>query len=133
MPHSSRLSASSVRRSAPRARAQRGADRQLPFAANRARQNQVRDIRAGDHEHQRGGREQHEQNRSRPRRDLIAQPDRLDAEVGLRRIRFGMLLDDRGVHGAQLGARRLRSEPGASRPNSSVIRCSRPVTIVADR
>ena len=44
-----------------------------------------------------------------------------------------MLLDNRAVHGAQLGARRVEVGAGASRPKSSVIRCTRPSTIVADR
>ena len=131
-PHSSRLSASSVRRSARPAGAERRADRQLAFAPHRSREDQVRDVRAGDDEDQRRRREQHQQHGARRRGDLIAQPHRVDAEVGLRRIRLGMLLRRIArVNRAQLGARRSRSAPGASRPNSSVIRCTRPSTIVA--
>ena len=44
--------------------AQRRADRQLAFAAHRARQNQVRDVGAGDDEDQYRGRQQHQQHRS---------------------------------------------------------------------
>ena len=114
--------------------AERRADRQLPFAANRPRQNQVGDVRAGDDEHQRRGREQHQQNGSRRRRDLVAQPHRVDAKVGLRRIRFGMLAaPSRRAPRAVRRAPCSRSAPGARRPNSSVMRCTRPVTIVADR
>ena len=42
--------------------AQRRADRQLAFAPDGPRQNQVRDVRAGDHEHQHRRRQQHQQN-----------------------------------------------------------------------
>ena len=45
-----------------------------------------------------------------------------------------MLLDASRAWTARSSARAAsRSAPGASRPNSSVIRCTRPVTIVADR
>ena len=43
----------------------------------------------------------------RARRDLVAQPHRVDPEVRLRRIRFGMLLHHRRVNRAQFGARLL--------------------------
>ena len=113
---------------------ERRADRELPFTPHRARQDQVGDVRARDDEHQRRGGEQHQQHRPRRRRDLVAQADGVDPEIRVRRIRLGMLLDDRAVHRAQLGARRRRDPtPGASRPNSSVIRCTRPSTIVASR
>ena len=62
-----------------------------------------------------GRREQDEQHGSRARGDLIAQPHRVDAEVGLGRVRLRMLLDDGAVHRAQFGAGRLdvgaRREP----------------------
>ena len=83
-PQSTRLSASSVRRSAPVLGAERGAHGQLAFAAHRARQDQVGDVRAGDDEHDRGGGEQHEQDRPRRRRDLIAQ--RRDAQLDVRAL-----------------------------------------------
>ena len=44
--------------------------------------------------HQRRGSEQHPQHRPRPRRDLIAQPHSIDPEIGLRRVGFGVFLDD---------------------------------------
>ena len=65
----------------PLARAERRADRQLPFAPHRARQDQVGDVRAGDDEHQRRRRQQHQQHGPRRRGDLIAQAHRVDPEV----------------------------------------------------
>ena len=106
-PHSSRLSARSVRRSAPALapsaariasspsrRTERARIRLATFeqattkTSAEAASSTSSTVRAGDD-------------------DLIAQADRVDAEVRLRRIRLGMLLDDRAVHGAQLGARRF--------------------------
>ena len=132
-PHSSRLSASSVRRSAPVLAPSAARIASSPSRRTDARQDQVGDVRAGDDEDQRRRGQQHQQHGARRRGDLVAQPHRVDAEVGLRRIGLGMRLDHRAVHGR--AARRAacsRSAPGASRPNSSVMRCTRPVTIVAD-
>ena len=112
-PQSSRLSASSVRRSAHGAGAERRADRQLPFAPDRPRENQVGDVRAGDDEHQRRRRQQHEQDRPRRRGDLVAQADGFDPEVA-RSVGYdsGCALTIARVHGAQLGARRLERRAG---------------------
>ena len=95
-----------------RAGAERRADRELAFAAHRPRQNQVRHVGAGDDEHQRRGREQHQQNRPRRRDDLIAEVHRVDAKVRLRLIRLGMGLDDGAVHGAKLRPRRFEIHAG---------------------
>ena len=102
------------------ARAERRANRQLAFAPHRARENQIRDVRAGDDEDQCRRGEQHQQDGSRRRGDLIAQLHRVDPEVGLRRIRLRMLLDDGAVDGAQLGARRV--EVGAGRKAAEQLR-----------
>ena len=56
------------------ARAERRANRQLALAPDRARQDQVRDVRAGDDEDQRRCRQQHQQHGPRRRGDLVAQP-----------------------------------------------------------
>ena len=66
--------------------AQRGADGQFALPAHRARQDQVRHIRTRDDEDEGGGRQQHQKNGPRGRRDLIAQPDGADLEAVLRRI-----------------------------------------------
>ena len=95
--------------------AERGAHRQLAFATNRARQDQVGDVRARDDEDDAGGGEQHEQDRPRRRRDLIAQRRDAQLHVGARRVRLGMLAHHRGVHRGQLRARvfdrRARRQP----------------------
>ncbi len=112
VPQSTRLSASRVRRSVERAGAERGADRELAFAPHGSREDQVRDVRHRDHEHEAGRRKKDEQHRARLGGDLIAQPDRIDPEVGLRRVRLGMLRDHRRVHGAQFGSRRIHFGAG---------------------
>ena len=118
-------------RSAQRAgaRAKRRANGQLAFAADRARENQVRDVRAGDDEDQRRRGEQHQQDGSRRRDDLVAQVHRVDAEVRLRLIRLRMLLHDGAVHGTKLRARRLESRtraPAGRRAPSSGAPALRP-------
>ena len=64
-------------------RAGAGAERrthgQLAFAAHRARQDQIGDVRARNHEHDGRRGQQHEQNRPRGRGDLIA--ERRDAQL----------------------------------------------------
>ena len=116
------------------ARAERRADGQLAFAAHRARQDQVRHVRARDDEDQRRRREQHQQDGSRRRGDLIAQPHGVDSEVGLRSEYASGCSLRMAPWTARSSARAAsRSAPGASRPKSSVIRCTRPFTIVASR
>jgi hypothetical protein len=90
-----------------RARAQRGAHRQLRFPPHGPRQNQVRHVRAGDDEHQSRCGEQDEQHGPRLCRDLIAQPDGVNPEIVLDRIGFGVFLHDSAVDGAKFGSRRL--------------------------
>ena len=95
--------------------AKRGANGQLAFTADRARQDQVRDVRARDDEHQRRGRQEDQEHRSGRRRDLVTQPPGLDLEVGVARVRLGVRLEDVSMHGPQLVARglevRARREP----------------------
>ena len=74
-----------------------------------------------------------EQHGPRRRRDLIAQADGVDAKVGLLRIVLAMLVDHRGVRCPQLGARRVEVRARREPANRSVIRCTRPSVIVADR
>ena len=112
---------------------ERGTNRELAFAPDRPRQNQVGDVGAGNHKDQRRRRQQHEEHSARRRHNLVAQPPGLDAESGVLLVRLRVRADDRCVHGLELGFRRLESAPGARRPKSSVIRCTRPVTIVASR
>jgi hypothetical protein len=64
--------------------AERGADRQLAFTPNGSRENQVGDVRARDDEDQRRRREQRQQHSPRARRDLVAQPHGVNAEVRFR-------------------------------------------------
>ena len=59
-----------------------------------------------------GGGEQHEQDRPRRRGDLIAQRRDAQLDVGLRRVRLGVLAHHGGVHRGQLGARRFERRPG---------------------
>jgi hypothetical protein len=131
-PQSSRLSASSVRRSAQRLAPSAARIASSPSRRTERAEDQVGDVRARDDEDQRRGREQHQQHRPRGRRDLFAQLHGVDLEVAVLRIRLGMRRTI-GRDRAQLGAGRVESAPGASRPNSSVIRCTRPSRIVADR
>ena len=107
LPQRIRLSASSVRRSVPLL---------APSAARTASSPSRRTLRArirfatfehGDDEHEARGREQDEQHGARPRGDLIAQRHRVDAEIGLDRVRLRIRLADAAVRRAQLGARRL--------------------------
>ena len=102
------------------ARAKRRANRQLAFAAHRAREDQVGDVRARDDEDQAGRAEQHQQDRARRRGDLIAQLHRVDAEVILHRIRFLVRRQHAAVNGAQLRARLL--EVGARREPAEELR-----------
>ena len=98
------------------ARAERRADRQLAFAPHRPREDQVRDVRARDDEHQGRRGEKHEQDGPRRRHNLIAQADGVDAEVGRGRVGLGMFLDDRTVDGPQLGARGLELDARRQAP-----------------
>ena len=121
-PHSSRLSASSVRRSAARLAPSAARIAQLPFTPNRPGEDQVRHVRAGDHEHERGGGQQHQQHGPRGRRDLVAQADGVDAEIGVARIGLRVRLHDRAVGRPQFGPRRLddpRPAPSARTAPSS--------------
>ena len=79
--------------------AERRAHGELPFAADGTREDQVGDVRARDHEHDSGCGEQHEQDRPRGRRNLIAQPGHVQLDADSRRVRFRVLAHDRGVHG----------------------------------
>ena len=88
-------------------RAERGTHGKLTFSTYRARENEVGDIRAGDHEHDRGRRKQNEQNRARRRSDLLAQRRRRQLHVRLARIGFWMLARHRCVGRGQLRARAL--------------------------
>ena len=112
-PQSSKLSANSMRRSAPSACAERGADREFAFAANRARENQVGHIRAGDDEDQAGGGEQDEENGARAGSNLVAEHPRLDAVATVIGIRIGVVLLHGGVDGAQLSASLVESCAGS--------------------
>ena len=69
------------------ARAERRAHGQLPFAAHRAGEDQVGDVRAGDDEHDGRSGEQHEQDRPRRRRDLIAERGDAQPDLSPRRVR----------------------------------------------
>ena len=117
-----------------RARAERRAHGQLPFAPDGAREDQVGDVRARDREDDACRGEQQEQDRPRRRGDLIAQPRDAQLHVGARRVGLGMLAAS--SRRAPRSAPRAPSStvaPGASRPKSSVMRCVRLVTIVAPR
>ena len=94
------------------ARAERRPNRELPLAPHRPREDQVRDVRARDDEDQHRGGEEHEQDGPRRRGDLIAQPERVDAEVRVLRVRFGVRLDHCGLDDAQFRARRLEIRSG---------------------
>ena len=89
--------------------AERGTDGEFVFAPDRARENQIGDVRAGDDEDQHRRGQQHQQHGSGARRDLIAQAHGFDAEVGFRGIGFGMFLHHGAVDGAQFGAGLLES------------------------
>ena len=91
-PQSRRLSANNMRRNAPAACAERRADREFAFAANRPRENQVGNVGAGDDEDQARGSEKDEQNGARARSNLVAEHLGLDAEAGIMRdtLRSGL-------------------------------------------
>ena len=87
--------------------AERGAYGELALAADRAREDQVGDIRTRDDEDDRGGGEQHEQDRPCRRRNLIAQRADTQPHGGPRRVGVGMLAHHCFVRGRQLRARVL--------------------------
>jgi hypothetical protein len=95
---------------------------QLAFPPDRSGQDQVRDVGARNDEDQCRRGQQDEQHRSRPRCDLIPQQLRVDPEVGLRRVRLRVFLEDGAVDGAELGARGLeiprREQGGRTAPSS---------------
>ena len=104
-PQSSRLSASSVRRSAPAL-----APSAARMASSPSRRTERARIRFATFEHamtktSADAASSTSRTVLRGRRDLIAQPHGIDPEVGLGRIRLRIFLDDRAVDGAQLGAR----------------------------
>ena len=100
--------------------AERGAYGELALAADRARQDQVGDIRARDDEDHRGGSEQHEQDRPRRRRNLIAQRTNTQPHLGPRRVGIGMLDHHCFMRGRQLRARFL--DRGAWRETAEELR-----------
>ena len=112
---------------------QRRAHRQLRFAANRSREHQVGHIRARNHKQQPRGRKQHPQNRIGARIDLVVHPRHIDPVMIGGLVDLRMRAEYRRVPRAQLRSCASRVAPGASRAKTSVMRCSRPVTIVADR
>jgi hypothetical protein len=85
---------------------------QLTLPPDGSGQDQVRDVGTRNDEDQRRRGEQDEEHRSRVRRDLIPQPLRVDLEVGPRRVRLGVFVEEGAVYGAQLGARRLEIRAG---------------------
>ncbi len=97
------------------ARAERGTDRQLGFAAHGARQNQIGDIRTRNDEDDAGSGEQHEEDWARRSGDLVAQRRQAQSNVGLRRVGASMLLHHGAVSRDQFGAcrvqRRARRKP----------------------
>lgn len=103
---------SKVRRSANVPRSERSPDREFAFPAHRPRQNQIRDVGAGDNEHQNGSCQQHPKNRPRLGRELIPQQLGVDAEIRFRRVGLRVLLDDRRMNPAQFGAGGIQIGPG---------------------
>ena len=106
---------------------------ELTLAPYRTCQDQVGDVRTRDDEYDRGCAKEHEKDRSRRCRNLIAEPGHPQLDVGSHHVRLRVFTQDRGVHRDEFGTRRLEGSPGASRPKSSVMRCVRLVTIVAPR
>ena len=92
--------------------AQGGAQSELSLSADRPREDQVRDVRARDDEHDGGHGEEHDEDRPRGRRNLIAQP--LDAQlyVCLRRVRLRVLAHHRRMQGGQLRPCRFQRDAG---------------------
>ena len=91
----------------PRAGAERRADGQLALARRRAREQQVRDVRAGDQQHEDDGAHQRQDRLPDVRRPGPA--DRLDVEV-----QAGRLLGREAL--AQLGGDADRPRPAPARP-----------------
>ena len=90
--------------------AERRAHGQLPFTSHRAREDEIGDVRAGNHEHDRRRRKQEQKDRPRGCRDLIAKRPRTDLDVGIGRVGLRVFADDGGMHGAQLRARVLQRD-----------------------
>src|ERR1700683_5354410 len=108
-PQSSRLSANSMRRSdqvfAPSAARtsvvpQRRTDREFAFAANRPRENQVGNVRAGDDEDESRSYEKHQENGARAGSNLVPEHPGINAVAAVIGIRIGVVLHHRGVNGA---------------------------------
>ena len=112
MPARRRLSASSVRRRAARLAPRAARIASSPSRRTARARTRLATLRAGDDEHEPGGREQHEQHRACPRRDLLAKQPGLDPEVGVRGIGLRVLLSHALVYGHELRARGFEVDAG---------------------
>src|SRR5580700_11413708 len=83
------------------------------LAANRPRENQVGNVRAGDDEDQARSSEKHKENGTRAGSNLVAKHLGINTVAAVIGIRIGMVLLHRGVHGAQLGASLVESGAGS--------------------
>ena len=84
----------------PAARAERGADRHFLLPLQRPREQQIRDVRADDHQHEEHRPEQHEQRRPQLRADeRVGERDQVDAPV----LHLRILLADARGDGIHLG------------------------------
>ena len=131
---SSTLSVSSCCAIRRTSRAECGADRQLAMASGAARELKVRDVRAGDEQHEPDGREDDEDRRARRADDLLLQRLKLDAEALVRRrIRRLLLRGERSQVALRISERHAgldRSE----RANAAVAALEAAgVRIVSDR
>ena len=115
------------------ARAECGADRQLAFAANGARQDVVRDIGTRDDEDQSGRCEQNEQHGPGARGDLVAKQLGRDLKVSPLRVSLRVVFFHRRVHGAQFDASLLEGGSGSETRKELRHAMRRSVTMVAER
>ena len=80
----------------PAAGAERDTDRDLPRAVGRAREQQAADVRAGDQQHERHGRRQHQEHRPNVADEIVVQRDERHPGVLPLRILAAEDLRDRG-------------------------------------
>jgi hypothetical protein len=113
------------------ARAERGPDRAFPAARGRARQEQVRDVDAGDQEDGRDRGQQREERGPGVAHDRVAEGHEDEAEV---RVRLGIPLGQAGREGAHLGLGLGHGYAGAEAPDEvKLVESAHLEALVAER
>ena len=116
-PPSTTLSVRSCRTMRAPARAERRSHGDLLLARQRSRQQQVRDVRAGDQQHESHRRHEHEQRQPHAADRLLLQRQHAKRQAAVRRIEVRVLAPETGGERVELGPRLLdrRARRRASR------------------